>query len=621
MLGIEITDDDINTIEKELSLKFDEKRRNILKDNTSIDVQACPGSGKTTLLGSKLLLLAKKWKDEDRGVCVLSHTNVAKNEILKVLQTHPAGYKFTRYPHFIGTIQDFIDHFLALPKIHSIYGKVNIIESEFTFDYIMKKLNPKTKKYLERHRNTTFNEENFKIKFIDGNKIEFNIPTFNKESNSDSYLDMKNSRVNAFKAGIFTYQDMYSFGKYLIDEFPIVIKALSKRFPYIFIDEMQDTQKFQDELLNKIFQSTSTMQRFGDPDQAIFSSSDRIEQPNGTYNIKNAGEFTYEINDSNRFNNSCKFVELFKVRVNKENPLKATELRSSKEKDFQSYFKKSKEFQHHIIIYDIPSVKVLEKYGEIILDEYGEKGKDLIHKAVGIVGKEKTEAGDLTIKHYWNDFDKNKTNTKFNPKYFIDVVKLCKTCKENCYNHFIDSCIFLLRKNGKIISKTSFLSNIKEAGKKDKLHQLFYECTLKDYPDTSKWNEIKQNLLSILDTEDNDFLTYDEFSQTDINKYNAELNTYKCSNGIKMNVSTIHSVKGETHDSTLVLETKFHHYDLSYFLTHPDKNQFKQLKKELDYVGVSRPRHLLCLAIAKSRLNDKTIKELKDNGWIIDEIE
>lgn len=60
MLGIEITDDDINTIEKELSLKFDEKRRNILKDNTSIDVQACPGSGKTTLLGSKLLLLAKK---------------------------------------------------------------------------------------------------------------------------------------------------------------------------------------------------------------------------------------------------------------------------------------------------------------------------------------------------------------------------------------------------------------------------------------------------------------------------------------------------------------------------------------------------------------------------------
>ena len=49
MLDIEITDDDINTIEEELSLEFDEKRRAVLKDNTSIDVQACPGSGKTTL--------------------------------------------------------------------------------------------------------------------------------------------------------------------------------------------------------------------------------------------------------------------------------------------------------------------------------------------------------------------------------------------------------------------------------------------------------------------------------------------------------------------------------------------------------------------------------------------
>ena len=141
MLDIEITDDDINTIEEELSLEFDEKRRAVLKDNTSIDVQACPGSGKTTLLGCKLLLLAKKWKDIDRGVCVLSHTNVAKDEILKVLQKHPAGYKFTKYPHFVGTIQDFVDCFLALPEIRSTLGEIRVIDSEFAFNYILLILN------------------------------------------------------------------------------------------------------------------------------------------------------------------------------------------------------------------------------------------------------------------------------------------------------------------------------------------------------------------------------------------------------------------------------------------------------------------------------------------------
>ena len=134
MLDIEITDDDINTIEEELSLEFDEKRRAVLKDNTSIDVQACPGSGKTTLLGCKLLLLAKKWKDIDRGVCVLSHTNVAKDEILKVLQKHPAGYKFTKYPHFVGTIQDFVDKYLALPLLRSCGLQIEAVDDEIFFE-------------------------------------------------------------------------------------------------------------------------------------------------------------------------------------------------------------------------------------------------------------------------------------------------------------------------------------------------------------------------------------------------------------------------------------------------------------------------------------------------------
>lgn len=620
MLDIEITDDDINTIEEELSLEFDEKRRAVLKDNTSIDVQACPGSGKTTLLGCKLLLLAKKWKDIDRGVCVLSHTNVAKDEILKVLQKHPAGYKFTKYPHFVGTIQDFVDCFLALPEIRSTLGEIRVIDSEFAFNYILHKLNPNTKSYLERTK-ITFNEENFRIKSINGKDIEFHIPSFKKESTSQSYLDMKEKRLKAFKKGIFTYRDMYFLGKNLIDKFPIVQSFLAQRFPLVFIDEMQDTQQFQDDLLCSIFKAKSIMQRFGDPDQAIFSNSNNMEQPNKTYNSKQTGDFSYEINNSNRFNNSCKFIEFFKVRKNEENPLVATKFRSSQEEQFLSRLGKSTEFKHHIILYNTPSCQVLEKYGEIILEEYGHLDENLIHKAVGIVGREKEGEGDLTIKHYWNDFDKNKTNLKFKPTHFMDVIKLCKTSKENCYNYFIDACIMLLRNNGQTISKNSFIEKLKETNKKDALYQIFYGCMVNSYPNTSEWDEIKQNLLSILDTEDNDFLSYDEFSQTDVNRYNAELNTYKCSNGVKIKIETIHSVKGETHDSTLVLETKYYKYDLSYFFTNPGKPSYSKLKKELDYVAVSRPRHLLCLAIQKSELGEDIKSELQEIGWVIDEID
>ena len=110
-----ITDDDISVLENELThilgkdISFDAQRRKAIKGND--DVQACPGSGKTFMVASKLILLAKKWNRAYKGVCALTHTNVAKDEILKLLTKHPVGHKLLTYPHFIGTIQEFIDKY------------------------------------------------------------------------------------------------------------------------------------------------------------------------------------------------------------------------------------------------------------------------------------------------------------------------------------------------------------------------------------------------------------------------------------------------------------------------------------------------------------------------------
>ncbi|WP_257976163.1 UvrD-helicase domain-containing protein, partial [Vibrio parahaemolyticus] len=55
--------------------------------------------------------------------------------------------------------------------------------------------------------------------------------------------------------------------------------AIQFRFPMVFIDEMQDTQKFQDEFLNDLFLDESVkLQRFGDPDQAIYSVGEEGNQ-------------------------------------------------------------------------------------------------------------------------------------------------------------------------------------------------------------------------------------------------------------------------------------------------------------------------------------------------------
>ena len=128
---IEITPADIELVEKELGLRLnDAERIAVLKEVKSCDVQAGPGSGKTTVLTAKLAILARKWPCRDRGICVLSHTNVARREIEQKLTRSPELRRLLHYPHFIGTIQTFVDQFLAIPFLRRERVEVTAIDNE-----------------------------------------------------------------------------------------------------------------------------------------------------------------------------------------------------------------------------------------------------------------------------------------------------------------------------------------------------------------------------------------------------------------------------------------------------------------------------------------------------------
>ena len=110
-----------------------------------------------------------------------------------------------------------------------------------------------------------------------------------------------------------------------------------------------------------------------------------------------------------------------------------------------------------------------------------------------------------------------------------------------------------------------------------------------------------------------------EFKQK-INK-----NKFNYSNGeitFDIEVSTIHKVKGETHTATLVLETFKNDYDLKVLLNllKGKKRKSYDDKKKLLYVAMSRPTHLLCLAMNKNHLSDEDKKELESCGYIIKDI-
>ena len=89
---IDITDDDIRYAEKILlptGKEFDDERKAFIHDFRTIDLQAVPGSGKTTVLLAKLIILERKLPFANcTGVLVLSHTNVAIDEIKEKIQKH-----------------------------------------------------------------------------------------------------------------------------------------------------------------------------------------------------------------------------------------------------------------------------------------------------------------------------------------------------------------------------------------------------------------------------------------------------------------------------------------------------------------------------------------------------
>jgi ATP-dependent DNA helicase UvrD/PcrA len=137
------------------------------------------------------------------------------------------------------------------------------------------------------------------------------------------------------------------------------------------------------------------------------------------------------------------------------------------------------------------------------------------------------------------------------------------------------------------------------------------------------------------------FLIYNPQPAPDTGKQGENGNIYRCLNGIRVEVSTIHAAKGETHDATLVLETKYRKlYDMNdvyemleflcveskprpvYDANHPTTNKSIRagFMKRL-YVASSRPRHLLCLAMHKDRMPPVIrVKLTQQRFWEIIEV-
>ncbi|AHF13670.1 hypothetical protein BARVI_03870 [Barnesiella viscericola DSM 18177] len=684
---------------------FDSDKVNIIKEDSSCYVQACPGSGKTTTLLAKLIILANKMPlPEGKGICVLTHTNVAIDEIKAKLGTK-ADVLF-RYPNFFGTIQTFLHKYVTAAALHYFYGsQITYVDDEMSNAVFLKKyyklpIRESKLRGLIFKRSTlkehTINAAEIealggvdmltaanvikKKKRVDkyifqlkgynwsqipreyrssiqtkGNSIQNSlILSFRVDWNSNKIItDSDSIRVDSpsgaeymkikeemFREGILSFQDAYDLAFRYIWEKELDFSRFSdKRFKYLFIDEVQDCDGLQVDLIQKIFDENKVViQRFGDYCQAIYER----DECSGPENDKLKDKQVLHMHDSIRFGEkiakplrSLCMVPNDKLVGNDEIP-SVTPI---------------------IITYEDP-LSVLPKYVELLnttlIPEMNnrsisdianqEKREDPLHrinvKACGWVGKKGASAQKRYIESYFPQFEKKNAGPKVEGVSFNEFIlkNLHGTIKEHATSiiqgilKYLDLCE--IRNGNRRYTKTSFLefltaTNIeqKENFLKEVMNWALLIAKSNSDDDINKIrNTIHQYIIETIlplyrKEETPDALSFFNAINENLPKGQAteHRNVYHGDSGtIDIEVSTVHAVKGETHAATLYLETFYNRHHESDRLaeqfkgvayTGTDADTLKNLR--VAYVGMSRPRYMLCVAIQQDRFDKIDCDELR----------
>lgn len=668
--AIDITESDIEYAKKILLAEgqnFDDKRRAFIKNLEVIDLQAVPGSGKTTALLAKLLILERKLPFADNsGILVLSHTNTAIDEIKHKIKLYCP--KLFRYPNFIGTIQSFVDEFLAIPYYTTICKKKPVrIDNEIYEERVNHILqNRWLPKYnlslddLKKIQNIKMaNQDLFKNIRLDTNDVGEIILI--KELNDKEKLNVKKPRgadysneekeklykwflsfkKNILKQGILHFDDAYFLAKAYLFHFPKIKEIIQKRFSYVFVDEMQDMETHQYDLLEKLFyddgNSTSIFQRIGDKNQAIFN------------NIE-----SNEVNWIDRGNNLV-LTNSHRLSSKIANVVKSFALNNPN--NFDIIGLNECDIKPHIILFDDASKeRVIPKFAELVKG-FKEEGRLIDYgkypiKAICWNAKWKSVT-ELRITNYFPTYKKDNTKSKQDYDTLKDYLlfydrnsQTLKSIKNNIINAFLKVLRFedIFDDNKRYFTKYILFKTLKEKYLEEyqKFNLKLYHWSmfiLKGKLDEA-YNEIKSymnDFIKIFDktktlTISSSFFNQESQTlQVPDNTEQLKDNNLYTEGDINIEVATVHSVKGQTHCATLYLESFFYKDGTKSYESERLKEAFlgnviqsptKRVQQSLKmvYVGFSRPVNLLCVAIHKDRFT-QYLSQINREIWEIKEID
>lgn len=248
----------------------DEQNKFLLAEGKNV-VKACPGSGKTYMVANKFIKYLKSWNLYHQGVAVLSFTNVASKEVLENIELIEETAKSVSYPHFVGTVDSFINEFVVLRYGFLYTSDKNRPQISLTDNW----KTPYGYWRTECHRNGCVDYiEKFHYgidkKFYKGKEL-----VTCELRGKQRVLPCQQYKSMLAKKNIVFQNETALFAYRLLKKYPSIAQGLAERFPIIIIDEAQDTSAEQMaffDLLNSY--GVKSFFLVGDPDQAIYEWRD-----------------------------------------------------------------------------------------------------------------------------------------------------------------------------------------------------------------------------------------------------------------------------------------------------------------------------------------------------------
>ncbi|MEQ1661886.1 MAG: UvrD-helicase domain-containing protein [Thiobacillus sp.] len=633
-----ILDEDIDALSAlAADLDFaDAERRAVLLESGTRDVNAAPGSGKTTVLAAKLLLLARKWPHERRGICVLSHTNVAREEIQRRLGATTEGSRLLAYPHFIGTIHAFVNQFLALPFLRSEGIEVDVIDDEvFANRAIGMAMRKGTlRAWIEKDQRV--------MPMVAGLVFQGSGLTLGSEggalpkADTKSYPLLRDIKLELKKKGVFRYADMFAFAEHLLGKSPDLMGQLSRRFPMVYIDEMQDTSWEQEELLNRLFDKSVTIQRLGDLNQRILGSDAEAEK------LTFPRDPALSIGTSKRFGPAIAGV-VSGVRVS--GPAIVGE-----GADVHSPL---------LLTYATARAgEVLNAFGQKVLDRFDDeelRGCSVKALCARKQGDAKKEEPGRSLIDYWPAYVREVKSSGARSERFWGLLAnssatagTAATLADRAGDARRAVLLVLRAAGSQHVSNVrdgpQLLRRLQEAGQDTApIRLLCRALVLNNGLGISKASRLEvpslffESLKSLLPAE----LTEDKFAQLpvfeepdDVPEIEVNQKVCQVSQGgrqVNVQIGTVASMKGETHLATLVLESfgwPARRFDLKEAMpvvaglaARDPKMKENQLALFRNlYVGMSRPTSFLCVAVNENRVSDDCKKALLAQGWVVEHL-